>query len=87
MYVCIYVRKQIKGFLPPFREVIEMTKEMMMVMQERNPAIRPSLAIIQVGGATSLNVEFGLDLKKKCVYIYYIYCIYCAVLAVNLKGR
>lgn len=46
----MYIEKQKtdKVTLIFHREVIEMTKEMIMTMQKRNPAIQPSLAIIQV---------------------------------------
>lgn len=49
MYVCIFKNnKTDKVTLILHREVIEITKEMIMTVQKRNPAIQPSLAIIQV---------------------------------------
>lgn len=50
MYVCMLNTGDKVTLI--FREVIEITKEMIMVMQKRNVAIRPSLAIIQVNGTT-----------------------------------
>lgn len=48
MYVYLKQNKTDKVTLIFHREVIEITKEMIMALQKRNPATRPSLAIIQV---------------------------------------
>uniref|UniRef100_H3D3Z1 formate--tetrahydrofolate ligase n=1 Tax=Tetraodon nigroviridis TaxID=99883 RepID=H3D3Z1_TETNG len=56
------------------REVIEVTKEMITVLQRRNPAIRPSLAIIQAGeddGLLEINKKMarriGLNVTQICL--------------------